>query len=71
MNTAAIWASLTTDDRAALLGLAMPSMRRAPLLLRLRYRSRAAGLANREIAGENARRIEFAREMYREGHLHD
>jgi len=67
VNTADVWAGLTMEERATLLGLAMPSMRRAPLLLRLRYQKRAAGLANREIAGENAGRLAFARYL-RETH---
>lgn len=43
------------------IALSLPRVRAVPALLALRQRCRAAGLANREIVGENARRIEWAR----------
>jgi len=42
-------------------------MRGMPRLVRLQYGSRAAGLRNREIAGPNCRRIEYARWQFERG----
>lgn len=51
--------------------LCLPSMRKAPHLLTLRYQSRAAGLANREIVGPNGQRWAFARYLRESGRLTD
>jgi hypothetical protein len=71
MNTAVYWATLAEADQNLLYALAKPTMRQMPLLLTLRHRARLADLANREIAGINARRIEYARYLREHGVLTD
>jgi len=58
---AALVKLLTDDDRRTIVALCMPRMDGISRLLRLRYGARAAGLRNREMLGENGRRLEFAR----------
>jgi hypothetical protein len=71
MNTARYWATLAEADQNLLYALAMPTMRTMPRLLTLRYQSRQAGLANREIAGANASRLAFVRWLHEAGRLTD
>jgi hypothetical protein len=71
VTTGDVWGTLTVEERATVLRLCMPSMRKVPRLLTLRHQARQAGLANREIAGSNARRIEYARWLVAHGGLSD
>jgi hypothetical protein len=71
VTTGDVWATLTVEERATVLRLCMPSMRKVPRLLTLRHQSRQAGLANREIAGANAGRLAFMKWLYGAGRLSD
>jgi len=53
--------ALTDADRRTVTMLCFPSVRAISRLLRLRYGAQASGLRNREMLGENGRRLEFAR----------
>jgi hypothetical protein len=63
--------TLTAAERDAFLDGAARSLHAMLPLVRYRNACRAAGLANRECPGPNARRIEFAHEQYLKGRLHD
>lgn len=71
MTPAQVWIALTAEERALVIRLCLPSMRRAPLLLTLRYQARAAGLAQRRILGPNGQRWAFARYLIASGRLSD
>ena len=65
----ALWEALGQPERAACIALALPSMRRAPLLLRLRWHARQADLRNREVTTRNGRRQQFVRRCVGQGRI--
>jgi len=71
VTTAQVWATLNKGEQNVLYALCMPTMRTMPLLLTLRYQKREAGLANREIVGENAGRLAFMRYLRETNQLSD
>jgi hypothetical protein len=60
---------LTDAERRAFLACAVPALQAALPLVRYRNACRAAGLANRECPGPNARRLAFARYRYQHGRM--